>query len=373
MREPQRINIGCVIGTRPEAIKMAPIIVQLQACPWANVYLINAAQHRDMLDNMLEIFNLNPDVDLDSMMCNQSLGELTGHLSRKLDVLFKKQHFDALLAAGDTTTVFVTSLIAFYNHIPFGHVEAGLRTYNTMEPFPEEMNRVLTASLATWHFAPTAVEKDNLIRENIPSFKIMVTGNTVIDSLFWVLKHKPNDRFAHLANCIVVTAHRRENIGKNLLNICTAILMLVEKFSHINIVLPIHPNPDVQKIIISLLANKPGIHLLSPLNYDEFVHLMQHSLFVLTDSGGIQEEAPALCKPVLILRNVTERAAIIKEGLGLLVGTETLTIIDAVSKLIMDKKMYASMSRGISPYGDGHAARRVVECLKKALLTSVKD
>jgi UDP-N-acetylglucosamine 2-epimerase (non-hydrolysing) len=372
LQKPKRFIIGCVVGTRPEVIKMAPIIFQLKSCKWAEVYLINTAQHGDMLDNMLEIFNLKPDIDLRSMTPDQTLGDLTGNLSKKLDSLVKTQHFDTLLAVGDTTTVFVSSLIAFYNQIPFGHVEAGLRTFNAIEPFPEEINRILTATLATWHFAPTLVEKENLLRENIPSSKITVTGNPVIDALFWVLKNKPNERFKSLSNIIVVTAHRRENIGENLLNICSAILALAEKFHHINFVFPIHPNPNVQKTILCQLKDKARIHLLPPLRYDDFVHLLQQSILILTDSGGIQEEAPALCKPVLVLRNTTERGDILKEGVGLLVGTEVLPIINTVSELLTNQQMYTDMSRGVSPYGDGHAAELIVKHLKKALFSNQK-
>lgn len=360
-------TIGCIIGTRPEAIKMASIIFQLQACSWANVFIINTGQHKDMLDGMLEVFNLNPDANLNSMTSNQSLGELTGNLCNKLDHLIKNQHFDVLLAAGDTTTVLVSSLISFYHRIPFGHIEAGLRTFNHNEPFPEEMNRVLTAPLATWHFAPTLLEKENLLREHVASSKIIVTGNPVIDALLWVIKNKPDNNRHDLPNTILVTAHRRENFGKNLQNICLAIIELTELFDHINFVIPVHPNPAIQKNIQLLLHDKPRIHLLLPLKYDEFAHLMNRSLFILTDSGGIQEEAPALGKPVLILRNNTERNAIITQGLGLLIGTEINGIVHAVSQLLCDKKLYQDMAQGISPYGDGNAAKRIVAELKKHL------
>jgi UDP-N-acetylglucosamine 2-epimerase (non-hydrolysing) len=361
-------TVGCIIGTRPEFIKMAPIIFQLQASSWATVFFINTAQHRDMLDNLFDVFDLYPDADLDSMTPNQSLGELTGTLCKKLDALVKQQHFDVLLAAGDTTTVFVSSLVAFYNKIPFGHIEAGLRTYNTMEPFPEEINRVLTAPLATWHFAPTEAERQNLLHENIASSKIIVTGNPVIDALFWVLKNKPNTQPQNISNIIVVTAHRRENFGKNIQTICSAIIDLTHQFEHINFVFPIHPNPQVQKNIETLLINTPRVHLLPPLKYDEFAHLLQNALLVLTDSGGIQEEAPALGKPVLVLRNTTERPAIITEGVGLLIGTEKDDIINAVSQLLTDQNAYKTMARGVSPYGDGHAAKRIVNFLETHLL-----
>ncbi|WP_133127752.1 non-hydrolyzing UDP-N-acetylglucosamine 2-epimerase [Legionella nagasakiensis] len=372
MQEFKPFTVGCVLGTRPEVIKMAPVIFQLQTCAWAEVFVINTGQHKDMLDDMLDVFNVCPDADLKVMTANQSLGELTANLCEKLDRLMKNKHFDVLLAVGDTTTVFAASLIAFYHQIPFGHIEAGLRTFNAQEPFPEEMNRTLTAPLATWHFAPTFLEKENLLRENIPAAKIVVTGNPVIDALFWVLKNRPdqNVNVRGLANIIVVTVHRRENFGKNLQNICSAMIELTARFEHIHFILPIHPNPYVQQEIESVLHDKPRIHLLPPIKYDEFAHLMQRSLFVLTDSGGIQEEAPALHKPVLVLRNRTERPAIITEGVGLLIGAETSNIIHVVSQLLTDANMYSNMARDVSPYGDGNAAKRIVAALKNGLFTN---
>lgn len=363
--------IGCVIGTRPEIIKMAPIIFALQQSSWAKVLIINTAQHRNLLDDMLSLFNINPDVDLNIMTSNQSLGVLTGRLSIKLDALVREYHFDSLLAVGDTTTVFVTSLIAFYHHIPFGHIEAGLRTTNIYEPFPEEVNRVLTTPLATWHFAPTAIEKNNLLREHILREKIIVTGNPVVDALYWVLQHTPNQQFFNeLENIIVVTAHRRENFGTNMHHICQAIITLSEQFPEVNFVFPVHPNPNVQKDIYSRLANRPRIYLLDPLRYDEFAHLMNHALLIATDSGGIQEEAPALNKPVLVLRNTTERPEIINAGVGLLVGTQTQDIVKAITRLLTDKKAYQSMAKSISPYGDGQAAQRIASCLHHDLVVA---
>ncbi|AHE66878.1 UDP-N-acetylglucosamine 2-epimerase [Legionella oakridgensis ATCC 33761 = DSM 21215] len=258
MQAFKSFTIGCVLGTRPEVIKMAPVIFQLQRCAWAKVVVINTGQHKDMLEDMLEVFNVSPDVNLNVMISNQSLGKLTANLCEKLDDLMKNTHFDALLAVGDTTTVFTTSLIAFYHRIPFGHIEAGLRTFNSQEPFPEEMNRTLTAPLATWHFAPTILEKENLLREQIPASKIVVTGNPVIDALFWVLKNRPdqNAYARDLTNIIVVTAHRRENFGKNLQNICSAMIELVARFEHIHFILPVHPNPSVQQKIEALLHKK---------------------------------------------------------------------------------------------------------------------
>lgn len=364
--------IGCIVGTRPEIIKMAPIVYKLQDCSWAHPVLINTAQHRNLLDDMLELFSLSPDYDLNIMTANQSLAILTSKLCAKLENLLQQHQFDILLGAGDTTTVFVASLIAFYNQIPFGHIEAGLRTYNTREPFPEEINRVITAPLSTWHFAPTILEKENLLRENIPFSKIIVTGNPVIDSLYWVLKHKPQKNlWADLENIIVVTAHRRENFG-NLQNICSAIIELSKQFNHLNFVFPVHPNPNVQQQVEKQLKGYPRIHLLHPLKYDEFAHLMQLAILILTDSGGIQEEAPALNKPVLVLRNITERPAILSEGVGLLVGTNPDNIIRAVTELLTNKTLYSSMSRGVSPYGDGKAADRIIASLEESFETYKK-
>ena len=358
--------VGCVIGTRPEAIKMAPVIFLLQQSAWAEVVLINSAQHRDLLDEMLHLFNLKSDLDLNSMIADQSLGHLTGELCLKLDDYLKNNaNIDVLLAAGDTTTVFVASLLAFYHQIPFGHIEAGLRTFNHNSPFPEEINRVLTAPLATWHFTPTETEKNNLLNENIASDKIFVTGNTVIDAMYWVLEQKKEpDDFKDLDNIIVVTTHRRESFGEQLHHICEALVELTQRFEHINIVLPVHPNPHVQSEIHQRLDAKKRIHLINPLSYDAFIHLMNRSLFIMTDSGGIQEEAPALRKPVIIMRELTERTAIVEEELGILTGTDTTAIVDAASKLLTDQALYKTMSRGISPYGDGKASEKIVACIK---------
>ena len=370
MNNQRQFVVGCIIGTRPEVIKMAPIIFKLKLSSWAKVFVVNTAQHRSLLDDMLDLFDLIPDADLDSMTTDQSLGELTGNLCKKLDALVKNNRFDVLLAAGDTTTVFASSLIAFYHNIPFGHIEAGLRTYNFKEPFPEEINRILTAPLATWNFAPTELEKNNLIRENIDPSKIIVTGNPVIDALYWVLKNKPDPHsFQQWSNIVIVTAHRRENFGEHVKNICQAVIELSNQFNHINFVFPVHPNPHVQNDIFLLLNEKPGIHLLPPLRYDEFAHLMNRALLILTDSGGIQEEAPALNKPVVVLRNITERPAIISEGVGVLVGTDRKQIIRTVSELLTNKNLYSKMARGISPYGDGKTAERIISCLKQKLIS----
>lgn len=368
MTSKNQYRIACVIGTRPEAIKMAPVIFAFKKQPWAQVVLINTAQHRELLDDILEVFSLKPDIDLDVMRIDQSLGSLTGTLCLQMEHLFKRNSFDVVLAAGDTSTVLVASLLAFYHKIPFGHIEAGLRSFDLHLPFPEEMNRVLTAPLATWHFAPTEVEKDNLLKENISDKTIYVTGNPVIDALHWVIENKKeNECFRLMENIVVVTVHRRENIGDNLRAICQALLELSKRFTHLQFVLPIHPNPRVQSEIKSLLQHQKGIHLSMPLTYDHFVHLMNRAMLIMTDSGGIQEEAPALKKPVIILRDVTERNAVVEQELGLLVGTKTKDIVEAVTLLLNDKNLYAKMSRGASPYGDGHTAERIVAVIKKHL------
>lgn len=368
----KQLNIACVVGTRPEAIKMACVIFKLKKRSWANVKIIDTAQHRSLLDDILKVFDLKPDFDLNIMTPDQSLGELTGHLCERLNNLFEKHSFDVILAAGDTTTVFVASLIAFYKKIPFGHVEAGFRTYHPYEPFPEEINRVLVAPLATWHFAPTEVEKENLIRENIAPDKIFVTGNPVIDALYWVLENRPkNNLFHDLKHLVIVTTHRRENFGDNLNEICEAILNLAKQFTELNFIIPIHPNPHVQSILNEKLKNHQRVHLLPPIKYDEFVHLMKRVDFILSDSGGLQEEAPALKKPILVLRNTTERPLIISEGLGFLVGTNKAIIFEKAKELIQNKNLYNFMARGISPYGDGHSAERIVTILENSLCETV--
>lgn len=362
----RQVVIACVIGTRPEVIKMAPVILELQTCEWAKVILINTAQHRELTDEMLAIFDLKSDIDLNLMEPNQSLGRLSGKLCIELDRLIDQYQFDLVLGVGDTTTVFIASLIAFYQRIPFAHIEAGLRSHQLMEPFPEEMNRLLTAPLATWHFAPTILERENLLREHIDERHIMVTGNTVIDALHWVIQHKPEPHFmSSLSKFIIVTVHRRENFGEHLEQICEAILQLTNRFKDIEFIIPVHPNPNVRSTIERNLLNHQNIHLLSPLGYTEFANLMNRAILIMTDSGGIQEEAPALRKPLVILRGVTERTAVLSEELGILAGTETKPIVDTVSELLTNPTLYAKMSRGVSPYGDGHAADRIVDYIHR--------
>lgn len=360
----KKIHFGCIIGTRPEMIKMMPVISLLQHSAWAKVTVINTAQHRSLLDDMLHLFHIKPDFDLNSMVKNQTLSALTANLCQNLEPLLHAQQFDALLAAGDTTTVFISALTAFYNQIPFGHIEAGLRTHNPQHPFPEEINRVLTAPLTTWHFVPTEQEKNNLLQENIAAAAIIVSGNPVIDTLLWTLNNT-NPHHQYDKTLITVTTHRRENFGDNLHHICQAILELSVKYPQAQFVIPVHPNPNVEQTVFSMLGNKCGIELISPLPYDAFVHLMAQSTLILTDSGGIQEEAPALGKPVLVLRDETERPAIIEQGMGLLVGTEKERIINTVANLLDNQEAYSSLVKGTSPYGDGTAGQVIVNHLHK--------
>lgn len=366
----KQIIIGCIIGTRPEVIKMASLIKELKLCPEFKVDVIITAQHRELLDDMLKLFQLTPDVDLNIMENNQTLPHLTASLCEKLTEVITNKKYDLWLVQGDTTTTFVASLIAFYHHIPCGHVEAGLRSFNLLQPFPEEMNRALTSRLVRWNFVPTFDEENNLLHEGIASDTIYITGNTVIDALKWVLKTYASKTQIKFPNqrLLLVTAHRRENFGEPLKNICMALKQLIEKFSDITIVYPVHPNPNVQKVVYELLQNQPRIHLIEPLSYEEFSFYLQEAYLVLTDSGGIQEEAPALKKPVLILRNTTERPALLTTGTGKLVGTDINTIVDETSRLLNDPISYQAMASGISPYGDGHASERIVAILKQTLL-----
>ncbi len=280
MKARQKIHIACIVGTRPEIIKMAPVVFKLQKSTWAKPFLINTAQHRGLLDGMLETFKLKPDFDFNLMRKNQSLAKLDSHLCVKLDDFLNTHKFHAILAVGDTTTVLFSALIAFYHKIPFGHIEAGLRTFDKYQPFPEEINRVLEAPLATWHFAPTKDEQKNLIHENIHKDAIFITGNTVIDALYWILKNKKEKGSATSFSSrpyIVVTTHRRENHGKILINICKAILTLSHRFTEVDFVCPVHPNPNVQQVIEKHLGHQPNIHLISPLTRHRYEKLYRAS------------------------------------------------------------------------------------------------
>lgn len=362
-------HIGCIIGTRPEVIKMAPVIRMLQKQTGIKVSVIATAQHRELLDHMLDIFQITPDIDLNIMQAHQHLAGLTALLTEQLEKLIRSSHYDAWIVQGDTTTAMIASLIACYHHVPFAHVEAGLRSFDLQHPFPEELNRKLIGQMATWHFVPTETEQGYLLAEGISPEKITITGNTVIDALYEKINQLPKPMSLKFPGkrLLLVTAHRRENHGSPLENLCHAFVQLTEQFDDIEIVYPVHPNPNVQDIVNKLLKHQPRIHLLEPLDYENFIPYLMEAYLVLTDSGGIQEEAPALGKPVLILREKTERAAILTMGVGRLVGTDPNNIVRITSELLTDAKLYASMSHQRSPYGDGQAAKRIVDVLMRDL------
>jgi UDP-N-acetylglucosamine 2-epimerase (non-hydrolysing) len=361
-------HILCIVGTRPEGIKMAPLIKALKAEPWTRVTVLATAQHRGLLDQVLSLFDIQPDVDLDIMRANQTLPELTARLITALDGKFAELSPDVVLAQGDTTTVMTAALVAFYRRIPFGHVEGGLRTHDLDNPFPEEMNRIVAGHLARWHFVPTERSRQNLLREGIADGAIHVTGNTVIDALLevaatdWPLDI-PLDPDKRL---ILVTAHRRENFGEPFRAICRAIRRLVDHHADIQVVYPVHPNPNVQSTAHELLGDHPRIRLCGPLDYAPFVEAQKRAYLILTDSGGVQEEAPALGRPVLVLRTETERPEAVDEGVVRLVGTDEDLIVAEASRLLDSPAAYREMARGVSPYGDGHAAERIVTVLRDA-------
>lgn len=356
-----------VIGTRPEAIKMAPVILALKQCPQIDCRVLATAQHREMLDQVLQAFQIEADLDLNIMRPNQSLTTLTARLLLDFEDTLRDYQPDAVLAQGDTTTVMSIALACFYHRIPFGHVEAGLRTGDLSNPFPEELNRVIAGKLATWHFAPTAEARQNLLREGVAEQDIHVTGNTVIDALLSVAA-QPYPLPVTIASdkrLILVTAHRRENFGEPLRNICRAVLSLVEGNPDLQVIFPVHPNPNVKGPVTTALGHHPRILLCEPLDYRPFVATMKRAHLILTDSGGVQEEAPALGKPVLVLRRETERPEAVEQGVVKLVGTDHDEIVQTAQTLLDDTGAYAEMARGISPYGDGLAAGRIAQVLKQ--------
>jgi UDP-N-acetylglucosamine 2-epimerase (non-hydrolysing) len=344
---------------------MAPVILSLKQQSWAEVRVLATAQHRQMLDQVLSVFGIVPDIDLDLMQPNQMLPQLTSLLMTELNNCFTNEAPDAVLAQGDTTTVMVAALAAFYLKIPFGHVEAGLRTGDLYNPYPEEMNRIIATRLSRWHFAPTKSSEQNLLAELVSPKTIFVTGNTVIDALLDVSSRC--DMYAPVVpegrRLILVTAHRREHFGKPFERICDAILEVVERNEDVQVLYPVHPNPNIKEKAYRLLGSHPRIELCAPLNYLPFIAAMKNAYLILSDSGGVQEEAPALAKPVLVLRQETERPEAVKEGVVKLVGTKFGRIVEETQRLLDDEKAYRQMARGTSPYGDGHAAERIVKIL----------
>lgn len=381
-------TVMLVFGTRPEAIKMAPLVKAFQAASDSFRTLVCVTgQHREMLDQVLHIFDIQPDYDLNIMKQGQDLYDVTSRVLLGLREVLKEARPDVVLVHGDTTTSTAAALAAFYAQIPVGHVEAGLRTHNIYSPWPEEMNRQLTGRMATWHFAPTPLSRQNLLAENVAEAQITVTGNTVIDALYWVvdkIKHDASlsqqldaelqragydvERLSGGRKLVLITGHRRENFGDGFIHMCTAIKDLTQRYPQVDFVYPMHLNPNVRKPIHEVfgqdLSGLGNMFFIEPLEYLSFVHLMEKSHIVLTDSGGIQEEAPGLGKPVLVMRDTTERPEALTAGTVKLVGTDYDKIVSAVSTLLDDEAAYQAMSRAVNPYGDGKACGRIVDTLR---------
>ncbi len=349
---------------------MAPVILELRKQPWANVSVLATAQHRQMLDQVLSFFDIQPDIDLNIMRPNQALTELTARLLLELDAVLKAEKPDVVLVQGDTTTVMTVALACFYHRIPIGHVEAGLRTWDMQNPFPEEANRVIAGKLARWHFAPTEGSRQNLLKDGIADSDVIVTGNTVVDALLATAQRDldlgitlPADK-----RMVLVTSHRRENFGVPFRNICRALQTLAHNNSDVQFLYPVHPNPNVKDVAYEYLAQIPNVTLCEPLDYAPFVAAMKRAYLILTDSGGVQEEAPALGKPVLVLREETERPEAVQEGVVKLVGSDYDRIVAEAQCLLDDEAAYKAMARGVSPYGDGHASERIARLLQEQLL-----
>lgn len=345
---------------------MAPVILALQKEPWANVRVLATAQHRQMLDQVLNFFSIEPDIDLNIMRPNQALTALTARLLLELDEVLLAEKPDVVLAQRDTTTVMTVALACFYHRIPFGHVEAGLRTWDMQNPFPEEANRVIAGRLARWHFAPTESSRQNLLREGVSDADITVTGNTVIDALLMTASKELEVGIALDATkrLVLVTSHRRENFGEPFRNICRALRTLAERNTDIQILYPVHPNPNVKDVAHEMLSNCGNIILCEPLDYAPFVAAMKKAYLIISDSGGVQEEAPALGKPVLVLRDETERPEAVEMGVVKLVGPNYERIVEEAQLLLDDATAYSAMARGVSPYGDGKGAERIVAVLR---------
>lgn len=366
----EKLKVMTVFGTRPEAIKMAPLALELKKYPQIESYVCVTAQHREMLDQVLEIFKIKPDYDLDIMKERQTLIGITTRVLEGLDKVMKEVKPDIVLVHGDTSTTFVGALAAFYNQIKVGHVEAGLRTYDKYSPFPEEMNRCLTGRIADLHFSPTVQNKNNLIRELIDEKNIFITGNTVIDALNTTVKDDyvfENDELNKLdfdnKRVIVVTAHRRENLGKPLENICNALKEIVTEYKDVELVYPVHLNPAVRETVFGILGGLDRVHLIEPVNVDELHNLMAKCFMVMTDSGGIQEEAPALAKPVLVLRKETERPEAVAAGTVKIAGVDKDNITSMAKELLESREAYNRMAHAANPYGDGNASKRTVEAI----------
>ena len=364
IQNPKAIKICLIFGTRPEAIKMAPVFMALSKQPEFHVKTVVTAQHREMLDQVLELFGWRPDDDLNIMTPGQTLAEVTSRVLERLTPILQTERPDLILVHGDTATTFAASLAAFYLKIPVAHIEAGLRTGDPRQPYPEEMNRILTGHIAELHFAPTAQARANLLRENIQSSRILVTGNTVIDALQYCKGLLPKDQNDSPDRWILVTAHRRENWGQPLENMIIAFKRILEAYPEVHFLIPMHRNPVVREIFRHGLGNEPRVRLVEPFDYREMVAAMSQAYLVITDSGGIQEEAPSLGKPVLVLRDKTERPEAVVAGTVKLVGTDPERIWAAAEILLSDSKAYQRMAQALNPYGDGLAAKRILAGLR---------
>ncbi len=365
-----KIKVMTVFGTRPEAIKMAPVILELEKYSEIKPIITVTAQHREMLDQVLHLFSIKPDYDLNIMAAGQTLFDITDKAMRGLDGVFTKENPDIVLVHGDTTTTFAGALAAYYHEIAVGHVEAGLRTNNKYSPFPEEMNRKLTGALADLHFAPTQTSHENLRKENVKEENIFVTGNTVIDALHMIVNDNYEFTDKMLQNVdyknkrvILVTTHRRENLGEPMRHVYRAMKQIVSEYSDVEIIFPVHKNPKVREVVNAELGGLDRVHLIDPLDYEPFTNLMHRSYLILTDSGGIQEEAPSLGKPVLVLRDTTERPEAVRAGTVKLIGTEKARVYNEVKCLLDDKNEYIRMSSACNPYGDGRASERIVKAI----------
>lgn len=367
----RKLKVMTIFGTRPEAIKMAPVVLEMAARSEDIVPIVAVtAQHREMLDQVLRLFRIVPDYDLDIMSEGQTLFDITSRALKGLDEVLTKETPDLVLVHGDTTTTFAGALAAYYHQMAVGHVEAGLRTYNKYSPFPEEMNRHLTGAIADLHFAPTATSAQNLRGEHVPEKDIFVTGNTVIDALHHTVREEfgfADDRLSGIdyenRRVVLVTTHRRENLGEPMRHVYKALTRLVKEFADIEVVFPVHRNPKVREVVNEELGGMERVHLIEPLDYEPFANLMHRSTLILTDSGGVQEEAPALGKPVLVLRDTTERPEAVTAGTVLLVGTDQERVYSEARRLLSDPAAYARMAEARSPYGDGKAAGRIVDAI----------
>ena len=360
------MKILIIIGTRPEAIKMAPLILRLRQD--LDVEVCVTGQHREMLDQILKLFQIIPDYDLNLMKPNQNLANLTCEVLNGVTHVLKQEEFNWVLVQGDTTSTMAGAMAAFFQKVPVGHVEAGLRTYDMESPFPEELNRQVTSKMALLHFAPTAESKQNLLKEGFSENNVSITGNTVIDALYWVLEHStPLDLALPIdlqqSRMILVTGHRRENFGEGFQQICEALQTIALQQPDVQIVYPVHLNPNVLEPVNRILSNLQNIHLLEPLEYPQFVHLMNQSALILTDSGGVQEEAPSLGKPVLVMRDTTERPEAVQAGTVKLVGANQRTIVDETIRLLNDSEAYRKMAFAHNPYGDGTASNKIMDAL----------